>query len=121
MAKKILLIEDDPKVSSSLNELLQATYEVTVADHGKTGLEYAKKNQPDLVVLDVKLPDMMGTDVLHQLTSDPATENIPVIVLTNLDDQHTVSSIIAAGGREYLVKTDWSLQEVVNKISEMVR
>ena len=120
MAKKILLIEDDPKVSSSLVQLLQPTYEVTVADQGKVGLERAQKDKPDLVVLDIKLPDIEGTEVLHQLKSDPATENILVLILTNLNDQHTVSSIIAAGGREYLVKSDWSLQEVAEKISEII-
>lgn len=120
MAKKILLIEDDVQVAANLTQLLSPTYEVLKTDHGKTGFDWAKKDQPDLVVLDIKLPDMMGTDVLHQLKSDPETEGIPVIILTNLNDQHTVSSIIAAGGRDYLVKTDWSLQEVADKISETI-
>ena len=121
MAKKILLIEDDPQVVSSLTQLLQPMYEVIATDHGEAGFERAKKDQPNLVVLDIKLPDIEGTEVLYQLKSDPATEGIPVIILTNLDDQHTVSSIIAAGGREYLVKSDWSLQEVVEKISETIK
>ena len=121
MSKKILLIEDDPAVTSHLMELLQVTYEVITTDHGTIGFERAKKDQPDLVVLDIKLPDIEGTEVLHQLTSDPTTEGIPVIVLTNLNDQHTVSGIIAAGGREYLVKTDWSLHEIAEKIKEMIK
>lgn len=120
MPKKILIIEDDQGLSSNLVHALEHDYSVTAVDHGADGIAQAKKEKPDLIILDVKLPDTDGIHVLKELKSDNTTGGIPVIVLTNLDDQVTVSSIIAAGGKEYLVKADWGLEDIARKISAMV-
>jgi len=112
---KILLIEDEPALVKNL-QLALKRHKLSVATTGADGVRQAIKVLPDLVLLDFMLPDKTGAEVIEELKRNEKTSDIPVIVLTNLSDQETVSKILAAGGREYLVKTDWSIDELVKKI-----
>ena len=114
--KKILIIEDEKDLIKNLGFALGPDCEVLSATSGKEGFRKAKKEIPDLILLDLMLPDADGAEILKELKTDEDTNAIPVVVLTNLSDKETVSKIIAAGGKEYLVKADWSINEVVNKI-----
>ncbi|MFA6255118.1 MAG: response regulator [Patescibacteria group bacterium] len=117
MPKKILVIEDDKFLSKMLSRALEAKgHEVILANDGKEGLNKAKTELPNLIVLDIMLPDSDGIEILKQLKADAKTVDIPVIVSTNLGDQATISRILDAGGKEYLVKADWGIDEVVKKI-----
>lgn len=116
MAKKVLLIEDEEALVKSLQMALEDKYKVLVASNGKEGFAKAKDEQPDLIILDVMLPDTNGLDVLKQIQEDEKTDRIDVIVATNLGDQETISKILAAGGREYIVKSDWKIDDIVKKI-----
>lgn len=120
MPKKILIIDDDPTGVQLLSTALAEKYHVIVAEYGKEGFEKAKKEIPDLILLDIKLPDIDGVDVLQLLKKDHQTSGIPVIVLTNMSDEATVSRILQAGGTNYLVKTDWSITDIAQKIAENV-
>jgi len=66
------------------------------------------------------LPDRSGIEVLRQLKGDPKTDDIKVVVLTNLSGGDIISQILAAGGKEYIVKADWSIAEVVEKIKKAI-
>ena len=66
------------------------------------------------------LPDTDGIAILKKLKADKKTDDIPVIVLTNLGDKETVSKILAAGGKEYLVKADWNINDIVEKIKSLL-
>ena len=112
---KILLVEDEPALVKNL-QLALKKHKLSVATTGADGVRQATKVLPDLVLLDFILPDKTGAEVIRELKANEKTNDIPVIVLTNLSDQETVSKILAGGGREYLVKTDWSLDELVEKI-----
>ncbi|MFA6410118.1 MAG: response regulator [Candidatus Buchananbacteria bacterium] len=116
MLKKILIIEDEKALVKNLELALSDSYKIITADTGKEGLKKAKKEKPDLILLDVMLPDTTGFEILPELKKDKVLELIPVIVLTNLGDAQTVSNILAAGGKEYLIKSDWSIDEIVKKI-----
>jgi len=117
MPKKILIIEDDKSLSKMFSKALEAKgYEVILASDGKGGLNKAKTNLPDLIVLDIMLPDSDGIEILKALKADSNTSDIPVVISTNLGDQTTVSRILEAGGKEYLVKSDWGIDEIVEKI-----
>jgi len=116
----ILVIEDEAALSKSLNLGLSDEFKIIVADTGQQGLIEAKSQMPDLVLLDVMLPDQTGIDVLTALKADKATDNIPVIILTNLSDQETVSKILQAGGKDYLVKSDWTIADIVQKIKDVI-
>jgi len=114
--KKILIIEDEQAFVRNLELALKDNYEISSAPNGKEGIVKAKNELPNLILLDFMLPDMDGFEILTELKADEKTDGIPVIVLTNRSDQETVSKIITAGGKEYLVKADWSIADVVEKI-----
>jgi len=116
--KKILIIEDEPSLIKSLQIALEPEYETLISTEGKPGFKLAKEQKPDLILLDVMLPDTDGIEVLKNLRTDEKTDDIPVIISTNLADQATVSRILAAGGKEYIVKSDWGINDIIKKIEQ---
>lgn len=116
--KKILIIEDELALIKNLVLALSEDFEVFSTTTADEGLRKAKKEKPDLILLDIMLPDGSGIDVLRELKKDETTNDIKVIVLTNLSDGEMVSQILAAGGKEYLVKADWSIADVVKKVKK---
>ena len=116
--KKILIIEDEIALVNNLALALSDDFEVISATTADEGLRKARKEVPDLILLDIMLPDHSGIDVLRQLKHHSKTDTIKVIVLTNLSEGEIVSQILAAGGKEYLIKTDWSIAEVVEKVKK---
>ena len=119
MSKKILFIEDESALQKTFGEILrQEGYEMISALDGETGLRLAKSEKPDLILLDLILPKMPGFDVLKKLKEDNETKDIPVIVLTNLEDIKDVDRAIELGATTYLVKAKYSLEEIVEKIKK---
>lgn len=117
--KKILFIEDESALQKTFGEILrQEGYEMISALDGETGLRLAKSEKPDLILLDLILPKMHGFDVLKKLKEDNETKDIPVIVLTNLEDIKDVDRAIELGATTYLVKAQYSLEEIVEKIKK---
>lgn len=119
--KKILVIEDEESLIKNLRMALEDDYKILSSTTGKEGIKKAKSESPDLILLDLLLPGVDGFEVLKTLKSDEETEPIPVLVLTNLGDKETISKIFAAGGKEYLVKSDWSIDDIVNKIYSIIQ
>ena len=98
----ILVIDDDPAVQELMRRSLEKDgFRVVVAADGKTGLELAKHLQPAVITLDVMMPQMDGWSVLTALKADPATADIPVIVLTIVDDKQMG---FALGAADYFTK-----------------
>lgn len=120
MVKKVLIIEDEEVLLKNLQVALEEKYEVLVATNGKEGLAKAQTNKPDLIILDIMLPDVNGLDVLRQLKEDEKTNGIKVIVSTNLGDKETISKILAAGGKEYIIKSDWKMKDIVEKVVKTI-
>jgi len=85
---------------------------------GETGLRLAKSQKPDLILLDLVLPKIHGFEVLKKLKEDKETKGIPVIVLTNLEGVGDVDKVLGLGATTYLVKAQYSLEEVVEKIKK---
>jgi two-component system alkaline phosphatase synthesis response regulator PhoP len=84
--KKVLLVDDDVDFCEAAKLLLDSKgYKVVLANDGKEGLEKVRAENPDLVILDVMMPEMNGYDVCVVLKADPAFKNIPVILLTAVD------------------------------------
>jgi len=83
MSKKILIVDDEPHIVELLaGRLLAADYTVITAFDGKTALSKVKSEKPDLIILDMILPDIQGSSICAQLKSDPKTEFVPVILFT---------------------------------------
>jgi len=117
--KKILFIEDESVLQKTFSEILtQEGYEMISALDGETGLRLAKTKKPDLILLDLILPRIHGFEVLKQLKENPETKKIPVIVLTNLEGLGDVDKAIELGATTYLIKAQYTLEEVVEKIKK---
>lgn len=117
--KKILFIEDEATLQKTLGDILKKeNYEVISALDGEIGLRLAKTKKPDLILLDIILPKIEGFNVLKDLKEDPETKEIPVIILTNLEKMEDVEKALRLGATTYLVKTDYTLGEVIEKIKK---
>lgn len=122
MIKKILFVEDEPTLQKTFGDVLRKDgFEVVNALDGEIAVRLAKSEQPDLVLLDIVLPKMNGFEVLQQLKADPATKEIPVIILTNLEKPGDVEKAIDLGATTFLVKTRYGLEELMNKIKKITK
>ena len=120
--KKILFVEDEPSLQKAVGELLrQEGFQIFSALDGAEGLEIAKKEKPDLILLDLILPKKDGFEVLQELKADNDLKNIPVIILTNLEGTGDVEKAINLGATTYLVKANYELEDVVRKIKEFLK
>lgn len=118
---KILLAEDDKLISNSLCEALKTNgYEATPAYDGEEAIAKAKEIKPDLLLLDIMMPKLDGISVLWELKANPETARIPVIVLTNIGDVETISKIIEAGAVDYLLKSDQSVDDIIQKVKDVL-
>jgi len=120
--KKILFVEDEASLQGALGGLLRTEgYEVISALNGEEGLRLAKTQSPDLILLDLILPKMNGFEVLEEIKKDETTKNIPIIILTNLEDLDKVEKMLTLGTTTYLVKSQYSLKEVLEKIKNILK
>ncbi len=120
--KKILFIEDEASLQKTLGELLRGEgYEVISALDGESGLNLARTQSPDLIILDLILPKIHGLDVLKELKKDDTTREIPIIILTNLEDMASVEKALELGATTYLVKANYTLEEVLEKIKNALK
>ncbi len=119
--KKILIIEDDKILQKALNEALsEAGFKIILASDGDEGIQKAKSEKPDLILLDIILPGKNGYNVLLAFSDDDSLKNIPVIMLTVIDSEFSVETCKEAGVKDYLVKSDYSLDEVIKKINKYI-
>lgn len=120
--KKILFIEDESALQKTFEDMLKSQeYEMISATDGEIGLRLAKTKNPDLILLDLILPKLAGLDVLKQLKQDSKTKNIPVIILTNLEDMENIEKALSLGAMTYLVKASYTLEEVLEKIKQALK
>jgi DNA-binding response OmpR family regulator len=117
MKKTILVVEDDLTLQRALSDkLTKEGFLISGAKNGQEGLDMAKAGHPDLILLDIVMPVMDGMTMLGELRKDDWGKGAEVIILTNLFDQKKVADAIALGSFDYLVKTDWSMADVVRII-----
>ena len=117
--KKIVLIDDDTALSGALAQgLREANLEVLQVFDGEAGLRAIAEQKPDLILLDEILPKLEGLELHKKLRENEALSNIPVIMLTNIEDPKKVSRALEQGLKDYLIKADWSVGDIVNKVKE---
>jgi len=117
--QKILMIEDDRFLRKIYRDkLTKAGFEFIEATNGIEGTNKVISERPDLVLLDLILPRKNGFDVLIDMKSNKNTKDIPVIILSNLGQESDVKRGLALGAQDYLVKTEISLSEVVDRVKE---
>lgn len=116
---KILLIDDDEALLAVFTTALQKDgFETVTASTGAQGLEKAKSEKPDLILLDQILPDISGNEVLKQVKANEITKNIPVIILSNFSQEELVKEAINEGARDYVFKYQVATSDVVNKVKD---
>lgn len=103
MAKRILLVDDD-RLNTTLIRfaLKEARYEIVTADNGREGLEAVKRDRPDLIVLDIQMPEMSGFEFMNEIKILPGAGDIPVIMLTANENMHDI--FFSEGVKGYFVK-----------------
>jgi len=120
--KKILIIEDEKILAEMYRDkFAEAGFEVFLAFESREGLEIAKKEKPDLIVLDILLPTENGLVFLSWLKKDPEISSIPVVAFSNYDDPETKKQAFKLGVKDYLIKTNYTPQEVVNKVKSHLK
>lgn len=113
----ILIVEDESTLSQALKtKCEQAGFLATVANNGQVGLDLALSKHPDFILLDIVMPVMDGITMLKKLRHDAWGETIPVLLLTNLNDAEHLEDRLKYNAVDYLVKTDWSLEDVIKQI-----
>lgn len=119
--KKILFIEDDPNLVKSLKEFIEREgFEYISSFDGEDGLALAKKETPDLILLDLILPKKSGFEVLSEIKADERLAAIPVVIVTNLEGEKDIEKALSLGADTYLVKANYSLEEVARKVKEVL-
>ncbi len=103
--KKVLVVEDNPDMRKLLTlELEVLGYEPIAAGGGKEGIEKAISENPQLVLLDILMPDLDGREAARTLRANPKTKDIPIVAETALSNHRDLTSCLAAGCNDYLVK-----------------
>ena len=119
MAKTILVVEDEVSIATLLKyNLEQAGFNVLLAHDGKTGLQMAMKESPDLLILDLMLPVLDGMEVCKELRSEK--KNIPIIMLTARDDEFDKVLGLELGADDYMTKP-FSPREVIARVKAVLR
>lgn len=114
----VLLIEDDPL----LYEMYKMKFDVSklhllVSHGGYDGLAVAKREKPDLILLDIKMDDLNGFEVLKRLKADPSLQNIPVFLLTNMGEKDNAEKGLKLGAEAYIMKAKVLPSEIVAKVT----
>lgn len=116
---KIAIIEDDLTINQMYRMKFEAEgFEVQVAENGKDGVTLVKNFQPDMVLLDLQMPEMNGDEALTEIRSHDWGKNIPVIILTNLGEEESPKHIRTLGIHSYIVKASLTPKEVVARVKE---
>lgn len=119
--KKILLIEDNLEVRENTAEILSlANYDVVTAENGKIGVDLAQKEKPDLIICDIMMPELDGYGVLHIVSKNPQTANIPFIFLTAKTEKTDIRKGMNLGADDYLTKP-FDDTDLLNAIESRLR
>jgi two-component system phosphate regulon response regulator PhoB/two-component system alkaline phosphatase synthesis response regulator PhoP len=120
--KNILIVEDDNFMEKSLSFTLKDEgYKIDTAVDGEEALDKASKLNLDLILLDIILPKIDGFEVLEKIKENPKTKDIPVLILSNLGQKDDVEKGLKLGATGYIIKAHFKLEDVVNKIKEILK
>lgn len=121
MATKVAIIEDDQAISQMYRIKFEAEdFEVETADNGKLGLELAEKMKPDIILLDLMMPEMTGDEMLQKLRATDWGKNIKVIILTNMGEQEAPDIVHNLGVRRFIVKAEMTPRQVAEMVKAEV-
>ena len=116
---KIAIIEDDPVISQMYRMKFEADgFNVQLANNGKRGVALVEAFSPDIILLDLQMPEMSGDEALAEIRKKAESKNTPVIILTNLGEEEAPKSLRALGIHSYIVKAELTPRQVVQRVKE---
>lgn len=116
---KIAIIEDDPVISQMYRMKFEADgFDVQLANNGKRGVALVGAFSPDIILLDLQMPEMSGDEALAEIRKKTESKNTPVIILTNLGEEEAPKSLRALGIHSYIVKAELTPRQVVQRVKE---
>ncbi len=116
----IVLVEDDEFISEMYALKFKEEFDVTVARDGAEGLAMVKKVKPDIVLLDIILPQLDGFEVLERIKQDEEIKDTPVLLLTNLGQKQNVKKGLQLGAVDYIIKAHYTPSELVEKVRQVL-
>ena len=117
---KVLIIDDDPNITEIWKiTLKQNGFEVINSTTGRSGIDQAKQEKPDFIIIDQIMPDIKGNDVLKTLKEDPTTNMIPMAIASNYSDTQLMQEAIQQGALDYILKYQIEPLDLVNKIRNL--
>lgn len=120
--KKILFIEDERHFQEMLDVVFKAEgFETFSAYNGVDGVRMAEEERPDIILSDLVLPKKDGFNVINELKNNPNISNIPIIILTNLEESQNIEKVISSGAKMYLVKSNYTLDDIVAKVKDTLK
>jgi len=116
---KIAIIEDDPVISQMYRMKFETDgFDVQLADNGMKGVALVEHFSPDIILLDIQMPEMTGDEALAAIRKQPKSKDIPVIILTNLGEEEAPKSIRGLGIHSYIVKAELTPRQVVQRVKD---
>ena len=118
---KVLIVDDDQLTAATwAMGLKSAGMDVITASNGQDGINQVKTQMPDIVLLDQIMPDMLGNAVLTQLKADPATSSVPVMLISNYNENQMMKEAIEKGAVDYILKYQIETKDLVDKVKTML-
>jgi DNA-binding response OmpR family regulator len=115
------LVEDDPFLIDIYTKKLKSSgFEVKVAENGEKALRCLQEKKPDLLLLDIVLPEMIGWEVLRKIKENPKLKDLKIVVLSNLGQKEEVEKGLKLGATKYLIKAHYTPSEVVQEIKKIL-
>ncbi len=119
---KVLIIDDDENITEIWKIVLkQNGFEVLNAVNGRSGIDQAKSQKPDFILIDQIMPDMKGNDVLKILKEDPTTNAIPMVMASNYSDTQLIQEAIQQGALDYILKYQIEPLDLISKIKNLLQ
>lgn len=120
--RNILIVEDDDFFRDLLKKkLVSLGFNILEAANGEEGIELTKQKKPDLIILDLLLPNTDGFEVLSKVKTNSDTSLIPVIIVSNLGQQEDVERGLKLGAVDYLIKSQFDIDSIVTKIKGVLK
>lgn len=118
---KIAIIEDDPTISQMYRMKFEADgFDVRMAGNGKIGVDLVKSFKPDIILLDIQMPEMDGAEALKLIREHKDSKDTPVIILTNLGEEEAPSEMRSLGISSYIVKANNTPRQVVAHVKNTI-
>ena len=118
---KIIIIEDNPTISQMYRMKFEADgFDVRIANNGKIGVDVVRSFQPDVILLDLQMPEMNGVEALQLIRADDSSKTTPVVVLTNLGEEEAPKELASLDVHSYIVKANYTPRQVVAHVKEII-